>query len=164
MLTPVPKLRETDDASEVGQVIGQDPVPGTLRAPGTAIELVVGQKRPMLQVPDVTGQDRSTAVTTLQGIGLKVSVQQVSSSTAPAGTVVATRPGAGTSVPKGSSVSVDVSGGAPTPTSTASPTPSRDPDSGGGGGSNGGGSAGGQDDGSSQGGSSPTGLLPGLFG
>ncbi len=118
VLTPVPRLRDTDDATEVGQVVGQDPVPGSLLPAGSAIELVVGQRRATLEVPDVTGQSRESAETTLEGVGLEVSFREVDGGpgNAAAGTVVGLRPGAGTPVPRGSTVTVDVarSGSAPT--------------------------------------------------
>ena len=115
VLTPVPRLRDTDDATEVGQVVGQDPVPGSLLAAGSPIELVVGQRRATLEVPDVTGRSRDSAEATLEGVGLEVSFREVDGG-GTAGTVVGLRPGAGTPVPRGSTVTVDVarSGIAPT--------------------------------------------------
>ncbi|GLZ46868.1 hypothetical protein Acsp06_30530 [Actinomycetospora sp. NBRC 106375] len=121
VLTPVPKLRETSDPTEVGQVVGQDPVPGSLRPPGGAIELTVGQRRATLQVPDVTGRSRDSAEATLEGVGLEVSFQEVDGGGA-AGTVVALRPGVGTSVPRGSTVTVDVVRAGSTPSSGAPPS------------------------------------------
>ncbi|PVZ04284.1 Stk1 family PASTA domain-containing Ser/Thr kinase [Actinomycetospora cinnamomea] len=115
VLTPVPRTRETDDPTEVGQVVGQDPVPGSLRPPGSAVELVVGQRRTTLQVPDVTGRSRESAEATLEGVGLEVSFREVDGGGA-AGTVVGLAPGPGTPVPRGSTVTVDIarSGSAPT--------------------------------------------------
>ncbi|WP_433783252.1 Stk1 family PASTA domain-containing Ser/Thr kinase [Actinomycetospora sp. CA-101289] len=118
VLTPVPRLRDTDDATEVGQVVGQDPVPGSLRAAGSAIELVVGQRRATLEVPDVTGRSRASAETTLEGVGLEVTFREVDGGGA-VGTVVALRPGAGTAVPRGSTVTVDVARAGSAPTSGA---------------------------------------------
>ena len=107
VLTPVPRQRETNDPTEIGQVVGQDPVPGSLRPAGEAIELIVGQRRATLQVPDLAGRSRDSAETTLEGIGLEVSIREVDGGGA-AGTVVGMRPGAGTAVPRGSTVTVDV--------------------------------------------------------
>jgi beta-lactam-binding protein with PASTA domain len=121
VLTPVPRTRETDDPTEVGQVVGQDPVPGSLRPAGSAVELVVGQRRATLQVPDVTGRSRASAKATLEGVGLEVSFREVDGGGA-AGTVVALRPGVGTPVPRGSSVTVDVARSGSAPTSGAAPT------------------------------------------
>ncbi|GAA4807814.1 Stk1 family PASTA domain-containing Ser/Thr kinase [Actinomycetospora chlora] len=118
VLTPVPRLRETDDATEVGQVVGQDPVPGSLRPPGGAIELTIGQRRATLQVPDVTGRSRASAEATLEGVGLEVSVREVDGGGA-AGTVVSVQPGVGTAVPRGSTVTLSVARAGSTPSSGA---------------------------------------------
>ena len=153
VLTPVPKLRETSDPTEVGQVVGQDPVPGSLRPPGGAIELTVGQRRATLQIPDVTGRSRDSAESTLEGVGLEVSFQEVDGGGA-AGTVVALRPGVGTSVPRGSTVTADVvsAGSAPSSGAPASGT-SGSGGGGGGGGGGGTGTGGGQGGGTTNGGS-----------
>ncbi|HSK58913.1 MAG TPA: Stk1 family PASTA domain-containing Ser/Thr kinase [Actinomycetospora sp.] len=121
VLTPVPRLRDTDDATEVGQVVGQDPVPGSLLPAGSAIELVVGQRRATLEVPDVTGRTRDSAETTLEGVGLEVSFREVDGgpANAAAGTVVGLSPGAGTPVPRGSTVTVDIARAGSAPTSGA---------------------------------------------
>lgn len=101
-------------------MVGQDPVPGTLRPAGAAIELVVGERRATLQVPDVTGRDRSTAVSTLEGVGLEVEVREVEGRPGSVGgTVVALRPGAGSTVDRGSTVTLDVA----RTTTTTSPRP-----------------------------------------
>ena len=77
VLTPVPQTRDVDDQNQVGRVLAQDPPPGTLLDPGQAIGLTVGRLRETLRVPDVTGQDQGTARSTLEGVGLTVSVTQV---------------------------------------------------------------------------------------
>ena len=132
VLTPVPRTRETSDPTEVGQVIGQDPVPGSLRAPGEAIELVIGQRRATLQVPDVVGRSRASAQATLEGVGLEVSVREVDSGGA-AGTVATVAPGVGTAVPRGSTVTLDVVRAGAAPSEGASSDGSGDTGSGSGG-------------------------------
>ncbi|MEJ2862517.1 Stk1 family PASTA domain-containing Ser/Thr kinase [Actinomycetospora flava] len=132
VLTPVPRTRETSDPTEVGQVIGQDPVPGSLRAPGEAIELVIGQRRATLQVPDVVGRTRASAEATLEGVGLEVSVREVDSGGAP-GTVATLQPGVGTAVPRGSTVTLDVVREGSSPSSGAPSGGSGDTGSGSGG-------------------------------
>jgi eukaryotic-like serine/threonine-protein kinase len=109
-LTPVPQQREVDDPAQVGKVLAQDPPPGSLLAPGTPIQLTVGQRRETLRMPDVTGQPQATAEATLEGIGLKVTATQVDGSQ-PSGTVVDTSPSAGSTVNRGSSVTLEVSRG-----------------------------------------------------
>ncbi|GAA4903798.1 serine/threonine-protein kinase [Actinomycetospora succinea] len=170
VLTPVPRLRETSDPTEVGQVIGQDPVPGSLRPPGDAIELVVGQRRATLQVPDVVGRSRASAEATLEGVGLEVSVREVDSGGAP-GTVVTVQPGVGTAVPRGTTVTVTAVREGSSPSSGAPSSGSGDGGSGSGGATEGGGdgSAGtsgtgdGSDTGDTGDGSGDDGFFDGLF-
>ncbi|MFC5066315.1 Stk1 family PASTA domain-containing Ser/Thr kinase [Actinomycetospora atypica] len=109
-LTPVPQQRQVDDQSQVGKVLSQDPPSGTLLSPGTAIQLTVGQQRQTIKVPDVTGQDQATARTTLEGVGLEVTVTQIDAG-GNAGSVVSTSPSAGSTVNVGSTVTVQVSKG-----------------------------------------------------
>ena len=61
-------------------------------------------------VPNVVGLDESTAVTRFQQAGLKASVVRVPSSE-PEGTVVAQAKQPGTSLPRGSTVQINVSAG-----------------------------------------------------
>ncbi|NMO90184.1 Stk1 family PASTA domain-containing Ser/Thr kinase [Actinomycetospora sp. TBRC 11914] len=109
-LTPVPQNQQVDDQSQVGKVLSQNPSAGTPVAPGTAIQLTVGQARPTLRMPDVTGQDQATATQTLEGVGLNVTVTQVDGGGQP-GTVVSTSPAAGSTVAQGSKVTLSVSKG-----------------------------------------------------
>jgi serine/threonine-protein kinase len=109
-LTPVPQNRQTDDPSQVGKVLAQDPSPQTPVAPGTAIQLTVGQARPTLRMPDVTGQDQAVATQTLEGVGLNVTATQVDGG-GKAGTVVSTSPSGGSTVAQGSKVTLSVSKG-----------------------------------------------------
>jgi beta-lactam-binding protein with PASTA domain/predicted Ser/Thr protein kinase len=109
-LTSVPQQRQVDDPSQVGKVLAQDPAPQTPVPPGTAIQLTVGQARPTLRMPDVTGQDQATATQTLEGVGLEVTVTQ-SDGGGKSGTVVSTSPTAGSTVAQGSKVTLSVSKG-----------------------------------------------------
>jgi eukaryotic-like serine/threonine-protein kinase len=107
-LTPVPQQQPVDDSSQVGKVLSQTPTAGTLLSPGTAIQLTVGQQRQTIKVPDVTGQPVSTARSTLEGVGLEVTVSGDASGTA---TVASTSPAAGSTVAVGSTVTLTVTGG-----------------------------------------------------
>jgi serine/threonine-protein kinase len=109
-LTPVPQSRQVDDPSQVGRVLAQDPAPQTPVPPGTAIQLTVGQARPTLRMPDVTGQDQATATQTLEGVGLTVTATQVDGGGKP-GTVISTSPSGGSTVAQGSKVTLSVSKG-----------------------------------------------------
>ena len=109
-LTSVPQNRQVDDPSQVGKVLAQDPSAQTPVPPGTAIQLTVGQARPTLRMPDVTGQDQATATQTLEGVGLQVTTTQVDGG-GKAGTVISTSPSGGSTVAQGSKVTLSVSKG-----------------------------------------------------
>jgi beta-lactam-binding protein with PASTA domain len=142
-------------------------VPGSLLPAGGAVELVVGQRRAILQVPDVTGRTRASAEATLEGVGLEVAVREVDGGGA-AGTVVSLQPGVGTAVPRGSTVTLAVARSGSTPSTG---TPSGDTGAGGSAGGGPGGAVGGGDgtvDGDAGGTGDDTGgddgVVGGLFG
>ena len=104
-----------------GIVLAQSPAAGESIAKGSTVQIRIS--RGLALVPDVTGQSRGTAVSTLRGAGLVPAVVNVPSPQ-PRGIVVAQRPLAGTRVPQGSRVQINVSRGRPAPTTTgASPPP-----------------------------------------
>jgi serine/threonine-protein kinase len=109
-LAPVPQQREVDDPGQVGRVLAQDPAAGQFLAPGTPVLLTLGRQRETLRLPDVVGQDRQTAETTLEGVGLRVTVTEVDGGGQP-GTVVDTSPAAGATVPRNSPVTLEVTRG-----------------------------------------------------
>ena len=109
-LAPVPQQREVDDSTQVGRVLSQDPAAGQFLAPGTPVLLTIGRQRETLRVPDVVNQDRETAIRTLEGVGLRVSTTEVDDGRE-AGTVVDTSPSAGSTVPRNSQITLEVSRG-----------------------------------------------------
>jgi beta-lactam-binding protein with PASTA domain/tRNA A-37 threonylcarbamoyl transferase component Bud32 len=115
------KLRSTvvdESSSSVakGLVISSNPAQGNNVAPNTQVTLYVSTGVAPVAVPNVVGQQESTAESTLQGKGFNVSVKSDATSTQPAGTVVSQSPNGGTAAP-GSTVTITVSGGAtPVPT------------------------------------------------
>jgi beta-lactam-binding protein with PASTA domain len=105
-----------------GMVISQSPAAGTQVGKGSTIALKIS--RGLATVPDVVGSKRAAAEGTLRAAGLVPSVFTVPAAQA-RGTVTAQRPQAGTRVPKGSKVRINVSNGtgggattAPTTTTT----------------------------------------------
>jgi serine/threonine-protein kinase len=70
-------------------------------------------------VPNVVGQDSSSAASTLSALGFDVHTQSVSSSTAPSGQVVDQNPNGDTRAPRASSVTLSVSTGPKTVTVNA---------------------------------------------
>ena len=57
-----------------GSVISQTPAPGTLVGPGSPVDLVVSLGPLPVTVPNLFGLLQSTAVTTLQNLGLNATV------------------------------------------------------------------------------------------
>jgi serine/threonine-protein kinase len=94
----------------VGQVFEQDPQPGDRTERGNFVTLVVSTGPRKLDVPNVVGQSRDSAVSTLTEAGLEPNVVEVNS-LEPVGTVLATAPKAGTEVIEGTAVRVNVSKG-----------------------------------------------------
>ncbi|MFL5911058.1 MAG: PASTA domain-containing protein [Gaiellaceae bacterium] len=117
-----------------GQVARQRPAPGQKIASGSAVTLLVsagksGNARPGnsgkasaggsggttaggVTIPSVSGLAEGTAMDALTGAGLHPTPSSQSSDTVPSGGAIATRPGAGTRVRRGSGVTLLVSSGA----------------------------------------------------
>lgn len=104
-------LVETD--TPAGTVLAQNPAPGAGARKGDPVQLRVAVAIPGIEVPDLRGQDATSAVTAAQAAGLlpvKVSVY----STATVGTVVGVIPAPGTKVPPRGEVTLVVSAGTAT--------------------------------------------------
>jgi serine/threonine-protein kinase len=96
-------------------VLEQSPPPGAREGVGAKVTLVVSGGQRMVAVPTVTGMTRADAQALLEKDGFDVGdVQQAESNSAP-GTVIGTRPAAGSAVSTPSTVSIVVSSGAPAP-------------------------------------------------
>lgn len=111
-LNPVVEYSDvTSNLPENGQVIGQQPSPGTQVTPGTTVFMTVQRfVATAVNVPNVIGQSQSTAVANIQNAGLVASVTSTSSG-ATAGnnnTVSSQSPGGGATVSQGSTVSITV--------------------------------------------------------
>ena len=102
-----------------GTVLAQSPAAGESVGKGSTVQIRIS--RGLALVPDVTGQSRSTAASTLRGGGLVPSVVNVPSPQA-RGIVVAQRPLAGKRVPQGSRVQLNVSRGQAAPATTTTTT------------------------------------------
>ena len=98
--------------AELGTVIGQTPRRRRGQQDSTVAVTIAGQKQ--VEVPNVVGQEESTAGRTLQQAGLAVGgVTREASSTVPAGTVISQTPSAGRTQPEGTNVALIVSTGPP---------------------------------------------------
>lgn len=74
-------------------------------------KLGIGSSRELVEVPDVAGKQQAEATTALENAGLQVDVNEEPSPDAPRGTVLRTNPGAGSSLQRGTSVTLVVSAG-----------------------------------------------------
>jgi eukaryotic-like serine/threonine-protein kinase len=109
-------LRSTvvDQASssvQKGLVISSNPAEGNNVAANTLVTLYASTGAAPVAVPNVVGQQESSAESALQAKGFQVKVQPDPTSTQTAGTVVSQNPSGGTAAP-GSTVTITVSGGA----------------------------------------------------
>jgi serine/threonine-protein kinase len=119
------QVRRVASSRPKGVVLAQSPDAGVVAASGTTVTLTVSNGVKPVVVPSVVGQTQGSAVNTLTGLGLKATLNNVSSAR-PVGTVVAQKPAGGKEVPKGSTVTLNVStgtgGGATTSTTPTTPT------------------------------------------
>ncbi|HEY0540779.1 MAG TPA: Stk1 family PASTA domain-containing Ser/Thr kinase [Actinoallomurus sp.] len=108
--------KKTDDQADKGQVLAVNPAADTkidkTKLPVTVVTLTVSTGKPKVKVPPVKGKSEDEAKSALDGAGLKAgSTQKKSSTTVPKGYVVSSSPEAGSSVDKGSDVTLYVSSG-----------------------------------------------------
>jgi eukaryotic-like serine/threonine-protein kinase len=105
------KTYEVTSSKETGTVTGQSPAPGTMVVKGTTVRINVSKGLPPVVVPaDVIGKSEATATAELQQLGFNVSRQEADS-TKPKGTVIDANPKPGTSLPRGSQVTLTLSRG-----------------------------------------------------
>jgi serine/threonine-protein kinase len=95
-----------------GVVLGQNPSGGTKVRKGSRVVLAVsrGPNPTLTAVPNVVGQTKRTAMTTLQNAGFTVQVLTVSNPSQ-SGRVVDEQPAGSTRAPQGSSVTIYVGSG-----------------------------------------------------
>ena len=100
---------QTSSTATPGNVIDQSPAGGTQAAPGTTVTIVVAQAPTTASVPSVKGQSASAATSALKSAGFKV-VQQAKTVKRQDqnGIVVAQSPAGGSTVKKGSTVTITV--------------------------------------------------------
>ncbi len=96
-----------------GYVVRQDPAPYSRKAEGTTVTIDVVSGSSYVSVPNVSGDSVAAATVALINAGFKVSVKQVYqlSSTVPAGDVVGTLPGEGSSQLPGTKLQLVISKG-----------------------------------------------------
>jgi serine/threonine-protein kinase len=113
---------EASDTVAQGQVISQDPAAGTQAAKGSVVTIKVSSGVAPVVVPDVVGDDATSASNQLGQAGLKTQTTQQSSETVAQGRIISQTPAAGTQLAKGSTVNLVVSSGPPPTTSTSTTT------------------------------------------
>jgi eukaryotic-like serine/threonine-protein kinase len=116
--------QDPTSSQPAGTVVSQNPSGGTA-APGSTVTITVSGGA--VTVPSVIGDSQQTASQILTTAGFTVNVQQGSGpSNIANGTVFSQNPNAGSTAPKGSTITIFVQTGAssPTPTPSTSPSPS----------------------------------------
>jgi serine/threonine-protein kinase len=103
---------EFSDEVRKGLAIRTVPREGEEVTVGTRVRLLVSQGPELATVPDVVGLSRSSADSRLRGEGLGVAVQEQEADE-PEGTVIAQDPAGGSSVERGTTVTITVSTGIP---------------------------------------------------
>lgn len=113
-------ISNVSSSEPAGTVINQSPGNGAEVEKGTTVTVSVSDGSiVMVSVPSIIGVHKDAAGATLSSMGLGISVTGEEFNSQPAGTVLNQSPGGGTSVAKGTTISVTISKG-PEP---APPTP-----------------------------------------
>ena len=101
------QVRDTPFSPTIAKdsVAAQEPSAGLLVAPGSVVIVDLSAGSESFALPDVIGMDLETARTQLRALGLTVTFDTAVSD-ASSGTIIASRPSAGTSVSKGDGVLV----------------------------------------------------------
>jgi eukaryotic-like serine/threonine-protein kinase len=107
---------QTSDRPQ-GEVLDQNPKPGTQVAKNSTITLTVSSGTGQASVPNVVGRDAADAANALGQAGFKTTTKTQPSDTVDAGKVISTSPAGGAKATKGSTVTMIVSSG-PSPTTT----------------------------------------------
>lgn len=104
------EYERTNDVAE-GKVIRQDIKAGSMVKRGDTITIVVCSGKATVKVPNVMGNTKENAVSTLESLGFKVSVLENYDLNVPAGAVVEQSPATDSDQPSGSTVTIYVSKG-----------------------------------------------------
>ncbi len=116
-------LTYVDNDAPQGQVVHQNPAPGSSVTKGTTVNLDVSNGPPQVSVPPVVGESVQQAEVELQSAGFVVNQQPVSvSDSSQDGIVQSQSPDGGTSATKGSTVTITVGQFSQGPPTTTTPT------------------------------------------
>jgi serine/threonine-protein kinase len=100
--------RDPSDEIPADDVLSQDPVAGTPLEPGSTINVVISSGPAQINLPDVGGKVVDDAQAILTQAGVQTNIEYLVDTSSPVGTVLKEDPDAGTSVRKGSAVTLDV--------------------------------------------------------
>jgi eukaryotic-like serine/threonine-protein kinase len=100
-----------DESVPPGAVISSDPAPREVIDEASEVDLVVSLGPRPREVPDLIGSTLSDAQSALRELGLEAEVAGREHSDRPAGQIIATSPGSGSEVERGSTVRVTLSDG-----------------------------------------------------
>jgi beta-lactam-binding protein with PASTA domain/predicted Ser/Thr protein kinase len=104
-----PVRRDVESSEPKGVVLDQDPAPGSLHPPGTEVTLSVSTGESTTAVPDVTGQDETSARASLENEGWTVAVRDTATEDpAEDGIVISQNPAPGAEAEPGSTVTIVV--------------------------------------------------------
>ena len=106
------KLEDVSDPGKPGEVLEQDPGPGSKVDVGDVVTLKVAQL-PSVTIPPVRGRNYVEAVRLLEDSKLVAKVKTVVDAVFSSGTVISSDPPENTSVPQGTEVTLTVSSGPP---------------------------------------------------
>ncbi len=102
---------EPDPGLSAGRILWQDPPAGTSMPGGGTVRVVASAGPPQVPVPDLIGYDLELGIRILTSAGFRTGATDSVAAPAETGVIVATRPGAGSGRPAGSTVDLVVSRG-----------------------------------------------------
>ena len=102
---------EYSDTVASGNVCRQDKAANSSAKAGDTVTYYLSKGPEQVSVPNVVGDSQDDATTQLEDAGLKVEVVEKNSDGTPSGRVISTSPSAGSSVSKGTTVTITVSTG-----------------------------------------------------
>ena len=110
-VTAKPGAQNYSDTVPNGNVIGIDQPKGSVVQPGGTVNLIISQGPEPVPVPDIGGQNWTQAKAALTAAGLNFKFnnqksQQIANTLPNSCTVISVSPGGGTTVPKGTTVTV----------------------------------------------------------
>jgi eukaryotic-like serine/threonine-protein kinase len=122
-------VQQTSTTATAGTVLSQSPTANQAAGKSGVVTLTVAQAPTTVTVPDVLGETRAAAVTSLTSLGLNVyAVQKNVANAAEVGQVITQRPQGNATAKKGATVTITVGKAEPvTPTRTTPPTTTTTP-------------------------------------